>query len=98
MCRVLQVQPSGFYAAMKREPSARRREDQRLADRIEAHFHNSHKLYGSPRIHQDLQADGESCGRKRVARLMRERQLAARVPKKWVQTTDSKHSFRCQCQ
>jgi putative transposase len=40
----------------------------------------------------ELRADGESVGRRRVARLMRKRGLYARLPKRFRKTTDSSHS------
>lgn len=79
MCRKLEVSRSGFYAWAARAQSLRARRDQRLGRLIEEHFEQSSGTYGSPRIHALLGRQGESCGRKRVARLMRERHLKARA-------------------
>jgi transposase InsO family protein len=76
MCRVLGVSPSGFWAWLRRGPSARSVEDARLADRIRVLHRASRRTYGSPRIHADLAEAGIRVGRKRVARLMREAGLA----------------------
>jgi len=46
-------------------------------------------VYGSPRIHAELQAQGLHCARKRVARLMRERELVAKRPRHRTVTTKS---------
>jgi len=70
-CRVLGVARSGFYAWRVRAVSARGRADAALGERIVAIHEASRQTYGSPRVHADLQAAGERCGRRRVARLMR---------------------------
>jgi len=88
MCRVLEVSTSGYYAWLKREPSERERKDQALRDRI-LHFHGrSDGTYGAPRIHEDLKEDGESVGRKRVARLMRAEGLRGVCRRKFRKTTE----------
>ena len=43
-----------------------------LRARILTMHQTSRATYGSPRIHAELQANGERCGRRRVARLMRQ--------------------------
>ena len=45
------------------------------------------------RVHAELKAAGERVGRKRVARLMREKRLVARMRRRFRTTTDSKHDF-----
>jgi putative transposase len=72
MCHVLGVSTSGYYAWRSRAMSKRRRENQALTQRIERVHRESRRTYGSPRVHAELQAEGECVGRKRVARLMRE--------------------------
>jgi putative transposase len=49
-------------------------------------------MVGSPRVHAELKAQGVGCARKRVARLMRHAQLCARVRRRSVRTTDSRHT------
>lgn len=51
----------------------------------------SHGRYGSPRITEELKRRGFSCNRKRVARLMRESGIAARMFRKYKVTTQSDH-------
>jgi putative transposase len=75
-CRVLGVSRAGFYAWRERPPSARARADAALTAVIHAIHHESRGVYGSPRIHAELQATGRRHGRKRVARLMRQGGLA----------------------
>ncbi len=71
MCRVLRLSRSGYYAWLKRPPSARARRDLELQALILAIWKDSRKTYGAPRIHAALQAAGERVSRKRVARLMK---------------------------
>lgn len=71
LCQVLAVARSGFYAWRRRPTSARERQNQWLVTHIRACYQASRGRYGSPRIHQDLQAQGFRVGRHRVARLMR---------------------------
>jgi putative transposase len=89
MCRVLEVSVSGYYAWCKRAPSQHSREDAHLAQQVKIAFQANRGVYGSPRVHAELQAQGISCGRKRVARLMREQGLAARRPRHRTITTRS---------
>ena len=87
MCRVLGVSPGGFYARLKRAPSARARTDAELSERIAEIHRRSHATYGAPRIHAELKAQGIHVGRKRVARLMREAGLHGATRRKWMNTT-----------
>lgn len=91
MCQVLNVSQSGYYAWCKREPSPRKREDEALGKLIEDAYHTNRQVYGSPRVHAELKAQGVHCGRKRVARLMREQGLNAKPRRRKVKTTDSQH-------
>jgi putative transposase len=70
--RVLGVARSGYYAWRRRAPSARVRTDDRLREHIRVIHQTSRGTYGSPRIHAERRGAGERCGRRRVARLMRE--------------------------
>jgi putative transposase len=78
MCRVLQVSVSGYYDWHKREPSRHEREDGELARQIHRIFYAKRQVYGSPRIHAELAAQGIRCSKERVARLMREMELVAK--------------------
>lgn len=93
LCRLLEVSPSGYYANCVRPKSGHASRDEDLAERVAAAHLASRRRYGSPRVHAELKAAGERVGRKRVARLMRERNLAARTRRRFRATTDSKHSF-----
>jgi transposase InsO family protein len=93
LCRLLAVSPSGYYATLGRPRSQHARRDEDLAKRVaDAHL-ASKRRYGSPRVHAELTAAGERVGRKRVARLMREKELVGRMRRRFRTTTDSKHGF-----
>ena len=70
MCRTLEVSVSGDSAWCQRTPSEHSREDAQLAEKVKAAFQANRRVYGSPRVHAELQAQGIHCARKRVARLM----------------------------
>ena len=72
MCRVLGLSPSGYYAWLDREPSARAKRDEELTERIEAVWSENRRVYGRPRIYADLKEAGERVGEKRVGRLMKQ--------------------------
>ncbi len=79
LCQRYKVSRSGFYAWLARDGSQRRRNDEALGARIERIHRDSAERYGSPRVHEVLKKQGIRCSNKRVARLMRERGLRARV-------------------
>jgi putative transposase len=87
MARVLRVSPAGYYAWLRREPSTRARADADLSKRVRTIHAVSRGTYGAPRIHAELQADGQAIGRKRVARLMRAAGLAGVSRRRGVVTT-----------
>jgi putative transposase len=93
MCQVLEVSENGYYNWRKRGKSKRKLGDEVLAERIEDAYQQHGGKYGSPRIHAALKAQGVSCGRKRVARLMQEHDLYARRRRRKARTTNSQHRF-----
>ena len=70
MCRCLKVSASGYYAWSQRLPSARQRDNQRLAVRIRELHEDSRGTLGAGRMHEDLADQGETASLNRVARLM----------------------------
>ncbi len=77
MCRVLKASRSGFYAWLHKPLSDRAIEDQRLLGLIRASHTASGGIYGAPRVFLDLRETGETCGKHRVARLMRSHKIRA---------------------
>lgn len=93
-CRVLDVAESGYYAWLKRQPSARQQADEHLLSEIQIIYQQHQHRYGSPRIHAALKAQGRRCSRKRVARLMRQAHLrSVRQQRRRMQLTDSRHPY-----
>jgi len=92
MCRVLEVSRDGFYKWIKR-PESRRTIERRLFDaRVKAIFEKKRKRSGSEKVCQELKRVGIICSRSKVARSMKRQGLRSIVKKKFVPTTDSKHS------
>jgi putative transposase len=95
MCRALGVSCAGFYAAHERAASARSRRDEQLRAQVREVHQASRQTYGSPRVHAELRSRGERCGRKRIARLMREAGLRVKAGRRRrPRTTDSDHPHR----
>jgi len=87
MCRVLEVSRSGYYAWLKREPSARDKANAALLKVIKDIHEESDKTYGAPRIHAELDERGPQASLNRVARVMREAEIRGVSPRKWTSTT-----------
>lgn len=94
MCSVLGVSRSGYYKWRKTPPSDRKKRQEQLVKRIEYHFYDNDKIYGSPKITKKLQEEGFTVGEKTVGRLMRAHKFRSEAMRKFnVQTTDSNHDF-----
>jgi putative transposase len=91
MCRVLCVSPGGYYDWRGRPQSMRDGKRDALVVAIEAAHGEVKGRYGSPRIHAELVARGMPCCVNTVARLMREKGIAAKTKRKFRCTTDSHH-------
>ena len=92
MCRVLEVSRAGYYAWRARPLCERVKQDRVLTERIREIQARARQRYGSPRVRMELRALGFPCGRRRVARLMREAGLpAASAPAFRPPTTQSGH-------
>lgn len=96
LCQVLGVSRAGYYAWHARQQQGlgrRAQADGALAQTIQQVHRASQARYGSPRIHAELRAAGVRCSRKRVARLMREHQLAGKRRRRFRGgTTDARHA------
>jgi putative transposase len=77
-CGALGISKSGFYAWLKRGPSARQQMDEALRPVIQGSFVASDRTYGYRRVWRDVLAVGFECGRRKIERLMRQQALRAR--------------------
>ncbi|MEU2990870.1 IS3 family transposase [Streptomyces griseoincarnatus] len=77
LCRVLKVARSSCYAWREGEAARRARQtaDDALAHEITVLHIASRHTYGAPRIHAELRRLGRCVNRRRVARVMRERDV-----------------------
>ncbi len=91
MCRVLRVSAGGYYAWQNRPDSRRRCENRKLLAEIRAIHAKSRGTYGSLRVRAELRDQGHSCGRHRVARLMRNAGLQGIPKRRFRRTTNSDH-------
>lgn len=91
---VLGVSPSGYYAWLKRQNSRRSQADRELGDRLEALHRKSRSNYGRPRLQWDLRDASIRVSDKRVARLMRERNIVGAGRRKAFTTTVRDHTAR----
>lgn len=91
LCRVLRVSKSGYYAWLRRDPSDRALEDEKIRPKVVEAFELGRGAYGSIRIRRELVDQGFEIGRRRVARLMAEMGLSGLPARKFQTTTDSNH-------
>lgn len=92
MCKALSVSRSGYYSWVNRKPSRRTQENVKILFHIRVIYHQSNRIYGSPKITAVLRQNGIICNHKRVERLMRENGIFSKVKKKFKVTTHSKHN------
>ena len=93
LCQVMRVCRSGYYSWETRGKSLRQRERDRLIPKVKAIHRESKESYGARRIAEELEAQGESCGRTKAGTLMKLAGVEAKQKKKFKATTDSKHDL-----
>ncbi len=100
-CEVLGVSASGYFEHCKRKhadkpskPGANKRvSDEALLVHVKAIHAEVKQEYGWPRMWKELLARGIRVGKDRVRKLMQRHGIKARGKRKFVVTTDSKHSL-----
>ena len=75
ICKVLQVAPSTYYAAKRREPSARAGRDAAMIQVLMVLWVANRKVYGAHKLWKAAHRAGHDIGRDQVARLMRAMQI-----------------------
>lgn len=92
LCALAQVPRSSYYRATQ-APEPRVDPDGVILQHIRA-ICEEFPGYGVPRVTQELRRRGFRVNHKRVARLMAKANLRCRRKKRFVRTTDSKHTYR----
>ena len=97
-CEVLEVSASGYFIWQRRRAASRpapagRQSDEALLAHMRAIHVEVKGEYGWPRMHKELLARGIRVGKDRVRKLMQQHGIKARTKRKFVVTTDSKHSL-----
>lgn len=95
---MLEVSASGYFNWLRRRESghagpARRHSDEALLAHIRAIHAEVKGEYGWPRMHKELLARGIRVGKDRVRKLMQQHGIRAKTKRKFVVTTDSRHSL-----
>ena len=89
MCDALKVSSSGYYDWQGRPESRRAAYDRHLTETIRQVHAESDGIYGSPRVHAELNEVGLPCGRPKVARLMHKAGLRGCPKRRFRVTTRS---------
>ena len=71
MCKIMTVHPSGYYAWKADPVSPRAQDDQRVLGLLKHAWLESGGVYGYRKLTLDMRDLGESCGKHRVARLLK---------------------------
>jgi putative transposase len=91
MCQLVLVSRRGFYRSLRqREPAEEETEVRSLIQQIALEHR---RRYGYRRITAELQRRGVQVNRKKVARMMRDDNLLAIQPRRFIVTTNSKHKL-----
>jgi putative transposase len=72
ICGVLQIAPSTYYAAKRREPSERSLRDALMVQVLMVLWVANRKVYGAHKLWKAARRAGHDIGRDQVARLMRQ--------------------------
>ena len=70
MCRWLSVSRSGYYQWRQREPSPRERQRELVRYAVVDVYHQYNKIYGAPRITEELNELGVPCSVNHVADIL----------------------------
>jgi putative transposase len=94
MCKCMDVSKNGYYSWLKNKDKTRVKTSKIvLKERIKALFKESREIYGSCRIQKMLERENLNYSRSYIGILMKEMNLKSILKRKFVVTTDSKHTF-----
>jgi putative transposase len=94
MCKSMRVSKSAYYHwTIRRDMIIPITSKMKLKDRIRIVFEESRQIYGSCRIQKKLKKEGLVYSRSYIGFLMKEIGLRSVLKRKYVVTTDSKHTF-----
>ena len=93
MCRLLRVSRSGYYDWCNRSETARQCRDRELMPLVRQVHLESRGVYGARKIHHELRAQGEACGRHKIARLMRQAGLKGCPKRRFRRLDDHPPSY-----
>jgi len=94
MCLYLEVSKNAFYTWLRninRHKSSSQKKN--LTDEISIIFDYSRQTYGSPRITKELERKGIKVSRSYVARIMKENNIRPNSKRRFINTTNSNHSY-----
>ena len=92
MAKVLEVSRSGYYAWLKNGESLFRLKQAAFDTKLKKVFMDRKGRFGRRRMSAELRKQGLDCSLHRVARSMKRQGLRGRQSRKFIATTDSKHS------
>jgi len=92
LCGVLGVSTGGYYDWLGRKPSGRRRRREQIAAAASKSYHDSGRIYGYRKVHEDVVQEAKiDCCLETVRRVLAEKGLFSKVKRRFVVTTDSHH-------
>jgi len=91
MVKVLGISKSGYYRSREGKESNRKQEERELAKEILEIHEANRRIYGSPKIHEELKKEGKKISRQRVKKIMKANDIGRKNKRKFVKTTDSNH-------
>ena len=94
MCKCMKVSKNSYYYWVKNKGTVSMKPSKiYLKERIKTIFYDSKEIYGSYRIQKMLERENLIYSRSYIGLLMKEMSLRSVLKRKYVITTDSKHSF-----
>ncbi|MFK5893639.1 MAG: IS3 family transposase [Pseudomonadota bacterium] len=94
MCKCMRVSKNAYYNWLKNKSVIKTKASKIvLKERIKYHFNNSKEIYGSSRVQKKLEREELFYSRSYIGFLMQEMGLKSILRRKFVVTTNSRHSF-----